>query len=208
MLKRHLISTSKVNPNFIGSWMMPRLQLCDQIVTYFDANISKQVSGVTRLGVVNRNVKDRTDICVMPRDFKDDSSSIFYKYFEILSECLSDYGRQWPFLKGNLKSLDTRSFNIGKYNEGQHFSRIHAERSFASMEREFAFMTYLSDDFEGGSTYFSHYDLDIVPIKGLTLIWPAMWTHAHKGNVITKGSKYILTGWLNLVPPSDLVNDI
>ena len=201
MLKKRLVLSGKENPNFIGSWMIHRDQLCDQIVAYFDANTSKQSSGVTGSGVLDRNAKDRIDISIFPRDFREDSSSIFYKYFEILSECLQDYGQQWPFLKDTLKVLDTRSFNIGKYNEGQHFGRIHTERGFTSMDREFAYMTYLSDDFEGGSTYFSHYDLDIVPQKGLTLIWPAMWTHAHKGNVIKKGNKYILTGWLNLVPP-------
>ena len=208
MLKRQLILSGKESPNFIGSWIIHQNQLCDQIATYFDANISKQGPGVTLGGVVSRHIKDRTDVSILPRDFKEDSSSIFYKYFKLLSECLQDYGRQWPFLKGTIESLDTRAFNIGKYNEGQHFGRIHTERSFNSMEREFAFMTYLSEDFEGGSTYFSHYDLDIVPRKGLTLIWPAMWTHAHKGNVVTKGSKYILTGWLNLVPPPEVISTI
>ena len=58
-------------------------------------------------------------------------------------------------------------------------------------------MTYLNDVEEGGSTYFSHYDLEIKPQKGLTLIWPAEWTHAHRGNILTKGKKYIITGWIN-----------
>ena len=59
-------------------------------------------------------------------------------------------------------------------------------------------LTYLNDDFEGGKTTFNHYDLDVKPVTGRTLIWPAEWTHAHHGQIITKGSKYIITGWLNL----------
>ena len=66
------------------------------------------------------------------------------------------------------------------------------------MDRVLVFMTYLNDDFEGGMTTFNHYDLDVKPVTGLTLIWPAEWTHAHQGQVITKGSKYIITGWLNM----------
>ena len=58
-------------------------------------------------------------------------------------------------------------------------------------------MTYLNDVEEGGSTYFSHYDLEIQPRKGLTLIWPAEWTHAHRGNILKEGSKYIITGWIS-----------
>jgi len=34
-------------------------------------------------------------------------------------------------------------------------------------------MTYLNDDFEGGKTTFNHYDLDIKPVTGRTMIWPA-----------------------------------
>ena len=59
-------------------------------------------------------------------------------------------------------------------------------------------MTYLNDVDGGGTTFFSHYDLEIKPKKGLTLIWPAEWTHAHKGNVLHSGSKYIITGWMDL----------
>ena len=59
-------------------------------------------------------------------------------------------------------------------------------------------MTYLNDVEKGGSTFFKHYDLEIYPQKGVTLIWPAEWTHAHKGNKIISGSKYIITGWMNI----------
>ena len=65
-----------------------------------------------------------------------------------------------------------------------------------NLHRLFAFMTHLNDVDQGGSTYFSHYDLEIKPSKGLTLIWPAEWTHAHRGNILKTGSKYIITGWI------------
>ena len=96
-----------------------------------------------------------------------------------------------------MKDLDIGTFNIGKYEPGQHFQEIHCERcGLSTLHRLFAFMTYLNDVEDGGSTYFSHYNLDIKPKKGLTIIWPAEWTHAHKGNIVNTGSKYIITGWL------------
>jgi prolyl 4-hydroxylase len=67
----------------------------------------------------------------------------------------------------------------------------------ATLHRVLAWMTYLNDVEEGGSTYFQHYDIDIQPKKGLTLLWPAEWTHAHRGNVLKMGQKYIITGWLH-----------
>ena len=119
-------------------------------------------------------------------------------YFKSLALCLQDYGDEWPFLKDSIESFNIGSFNIGKYTKGQHFGRVHTERSFESMEREFAFMTYLSGDILGGETSFIHYGLDIRPQKGLTLIWPAMWSHAHFGKKVEEGTKYIVTGWLDL----------
>ena len=32
--------------------------------------------------------------------------------------------------------------------------------------------------------------------NGLTLIWPADWTHTHRGVISKKEEKYIATGWI------------
>ena len=40
-------------------------------------------------------------------------------------------------------------------------------------------------------------DKTIKPEIGKTLIWPAEWTHAHKGEVLNSGVKYIITGWMH-----------
>lgn len=197
-MKRQVSEAGQSNPNFIGSWMIEQDELCNKIIDYFDDNVSKQITGQSSTGV-NSEIKNRTDISISPKMFANDPSSIFHIYFNSLAACLKDYGEQWPFIRQSIESFDVRSFNLGKYEKGQHFGFMHCERSFASMDRELAFMTYLSEDIEGGSTYFSHYDIEIIPKKGQTLIWPAMWTHAHRGNIVKGGSKYIITGWFNLV---------
>ena len=100
--------------------------------------------------------------------------------------------------------LDIGPFNIQRYLPSDHFQMVHAERmSLATSHRVLAWMTYLNDVEEGGATQFTHYDLEIIPRRGKTLIWPADWTHAHCGKVINKGSKYIITGWLHLPPIED-----
>ena len=96
------------------------------------------------------------------------------------------------------KVVDIPKFNIQKYDIGGHFSSVHCERdSKQNMHRIFAWMTYLNDVDEGGETCFEHFDLKVKPITGQTLIWPAEWTHAHKGEVLLKGNKYIITGWMH-----------
>ena len=59
-------------------------------------------------------------------------------------------------------------------------------------------MTYLNDVENGGNTNFEFYNLKIKPEMGKTLIWPADWTHAHTGEIVNSGSKYIITGWMHL----------
>ena len=115
-----------------------------------------------------------------------------------LHKCYNDYKDQWPFIKETIKTVDIPRFNIQKYNPGGHYAKIHSERSTTqSMHRIFAWMTYLNNVDDGGFTNFTHYGLKIKPEKGKTLIWPSEWTHAHTGEVLKKGLKYIITGWMH-----------
>ena len=113
-------------------------------------------------------------------------------------DCYQDYKTQWPFLNKSLEVVDIPTFNIQKYEIGGHFARMHCEREgVPSMHRVFAWMTYLNDVEDGGETFFEHYNLKIKPEIGKTLIWPAEWTHSHKGEVLNNGLKYIITGWMH-----------
>ena len=196
-MERVVLNNTKINPNFIGSWNLEPLDLCNEIVSYFELNVSKQKKGQT-IGGLNQDIKKSVDINISPDEIKLPKNQIFNSYLDALFTCHKDYILQWPFLGSFLNKVEIGSFNIQRYQAGEHFQQIHSERtSIDSLHRIFAWMTYLNDVDDGGTTYFSHYDLEIKPRKGLTLIWPAEWTHAHKGNVLHSGSKYIITGWMD-----------
>jgi hypothetical protein len=197
-VERISLGKQSVAPTFIGSWIMSPLSICDGLVDYFELHGEKQKIGVTDAGM-NLNVKNSTDIKIRPRDMNLPGNEIFKRYFRSLYACYTDYVNQWPFLTTFAGNLQISSFNLQKYKSGQHFQQLHSERcSLATLHRVFAWMTYLNDvnEADGGSTFFSHYDLEIQPRKGLTLIWPAEWTHAHKGRVLSSDQKYIITGWM------------
>ena len=197
-MKKVEIDSGSKTPNFIGSWTIEPSFICDELISYFELNISKQKQGAAS-GGLNLNIKDSVDITINPKDIVRPGNEVFKSYFDQLFECYKNYVEEWTFLERISERLEISSFNLQRYKSGQHFKEIHTERlSLENLHRIFAFMTYLNDVQEGGSTYFSHYDLEIQPQKGLTLIWPAEWTHAHKGNIIKGGSKYIITGWMNL----------
>ena len=189
-----------LSPTFIGSWTMNPLSICDELIAYFELNKNKQKEGVTS-GRLNLETKNSSDITIHPKDIKLPGNEVFENYFHKLYACYQEYVVEWPFLMTFAENLQIGSFNLQRYETGQHFQIMHAERSsLDSLHRVFAWMTYLNDvDVKaGGSTHFCHYGLDIQPKKGLTLIWPAEWTHAHNGNLLNADSKYIITGWLHL----------
>ena len=62
-------------------------------------------------------------------------------------------------------------------------------------DRHLVFMTYLNDVENGGTEFYYYPDLNIQARKGLTLIWPAGWTHTHKGVISNVEEKTIVTGW-------------
>ena len=198
-MEKVTLSKQNSNPNFIGSWMINPLSICDELITYFESNKNRQKKGVTA-GGKNIDIKNSIDITMLPKEIKLPGNEAFEEYFNNLFSCYQDYTTQWPFLTEFAENLQIGEFNLQRYQSGQHFQTIHTERSsLGTLHRIFAWMTYLNDvDIEeGGSTFFSHYDLEIQPKKGLTLIWPAEWTHAHKGNVLKADSKYIITGWMH-----------
>ena len=61
-----------------------------------------------------------------------------------------------------------------------------------------AYMTYLEVPKKGGETEFLHQSLRIEPVVGRTLIWPAGFTHMHRGNAPLDGEKMYITGWFHV----------
>jgi len=197
-MEKVTLQKQNLTPNFIGSWIINPLSICDELITYFESNQNKQGRGISGVGK-NLDIKNSIDITVSPKEIKLPGNEVFEKYFHNLFSCYKDYVLQWPFLSVFAENLQVGKFNLQRYQSGQHFQSMHAERtSLETLHRVFAWMTYLNDvDVkEGGSTFFSHYGLEVQPRKGLTLIWPAEWTHAHKGNLLNADSKYIITGWM------------
>tara|TARA_X000001036_G_scaffold303389_1_gene282425 strand:+ start:66 stop:662 length:597 start_codon:yes stop_codon:yes gene_type:complete len=188
---------SKKNPNFIGCWNIENKTICDDIIKFFEDNPNLQHKGETASGhEISR--KKTTDITISPKDLSNPEYKVFQDYFEVLQKCFLDYREQWPFLKKFLNKVNIPSFNVQKYLSGDHFSALHSERThLVTLHRIFAFMSYLNDVDDGGTTDFDYYGLKIKPEKGKTLIWPAEWTHAHTGSILKSGSKYIITGWFN-----------
>ena len=174
--------------DFITSWDNAlSTELCSECISIFDA------SGVLcprSLGGINV-VKD-TQL-----DLSDDHKFLVRRiYDETLIPCLSDYVQEHPYLgQRTLVSSCVVLQKTSPPDGGYH--PFHAENvRWTAMNRLLAWMVYLNDVPERGETEFLYQGLRIKPKAGTVLIWPAGWTHLHRGNP-PSSDKYILTGWLH-----------
>ena len=116
---------------------------------------------------------------------------------EYLYQALDDYMTHY----GTLRSKHVYS-NFNKVQKtpaggGYHVWHDELGQSVQHSDRVLVWMMYLNNDFEGGETEFLYQKKRVQPEPGTIVIWPAQWTHQHKGNMVLKGNKYIITGWIH-----------
>ena len=56
-MEKVTLSKQNLNPNFIGSWVIDPLSICDDLITYFESNKDRQNQGLTS-GGKNIDVKN------------------------------------------------------------------------------------------------------------------------------------------------------
>ena len=115
-------------------------------------------------------------------------------YFQFLMKCFKCYLKRYSISFGG--PIYNEVFKIHKVRKSEGFHQWHYERSnFDALDRMMVYMTYLEVPKEGGETEFLHQSLRIKPVVGRTLIWPAGYTHMHRGNPPLDGEKMYIDGW-------------
>ena len=191
---------------------------CEHVIEKFEESteVMEGISG----GGVNYNIKKSTDLMILDLivgDNRDEDWSYIYDFLrEDLLHNLVNYSRQHPYLPVSSKFSSELSLirsasacygatsnglwhmQMQRYVDDEGYYAWHYENHGGSMaKREMAFMWYLNDVSEGGETEFRANGLKIKPKAGAIAIFPAFWTHLHRGNPPSKGQKkYIITGWI------------
>lgn len=94
----------------------------------------------------------------------------------------------------------TDTWKIHKVNPTQGYHEWHFEHSPNSPERFMVWMFMIHPAEEGGETEFLHQSKRIKLGKGDLLLWPAGYTHVHRGSPPLKGYKMYITGWFKFKP--------
>ena len=190
-LKEYPLDTS----SFIGGWFIPE-KICDNLTNFYNnnhRNIKLGKTATSHGSFSDKEIKESFDLGVSPNNYEEP----FLSYRTYLQQCLEYYQVKYPMVKLNSNFQITEAYQIQGYPKGGGFKKWHCEvTSPFIMRRVLVFMTYLNDVNDGG-TEFYHQNIITPSKKGLTVIWPAHWTHTHKGQISNTEEKLICTGWFN-----------
>ena len=182
--------------NFIGGWYIDE-NLCELIVQDFENRKScwKEAHSARGYKVLHSSMM---------------STSLMDVYQMKVSLVLEEYKSLYKYSHETIEAFTIADpWNIQKYDVGRHYSAWHCENNGDPKFRlrHLAFMTYLNDVEEGGETEFLYQNLKIRPEKGLTLIWPAYFTHTHCGHPSHAQEKYVTTGWFEFFDTENFLED-
>tara|TARA_R100000655_G_scaffold93612_2_gene134912 strand:- start:644 stop:1258 length:615 start_codon:yes stop_codon:yes gene_type:complete len=179
--------------SLIGAYYIDEF-ICDDLIKFFKNNWDKAGPGLFNIngkGVVDKLTKDSVELGISHENF----NTPFGEYRRSLQKCLDTYINTYDEARACAHYNVNTFYNLQYYPPGGGFKTWHHESSSRDTAyRKLVFMTYLNTAPKAG-TRFKYQDLTTPCKKGLTVIWPAEFTHTHKGVISKTKEKYIITGW-------------
>ena len=124
-------------------------------------------------------------------------SSAVRMFFNGLQQCYDHYTEQFSLLRDG--KITGTAMKMQRTDPGGGYHIWHGEQGNGDhAERVLVYMLYLNTltQEEAGETEFLYQQRRLQPTENTMVLWPAAFTHAHRGNtVFGERSKYIVTGW-------------
>jgi hypothetical protein len=183
---------------------------CDRLIEIYNENIKHTSPGEVSQGGtsrVSKDLKDTMDIFLPIMDIPmthagvrivhDACHRTFTKYLEHFREMGLDRGDHecYSILDTFMKTNRLTNPQIQKVKPGGKFN-WHSDCGLGHIVQ---FIFYLNDDYDGGRTEFSNGRI-IEPKKGKVVIIPCTPQALHRGNIVTRGTKYISAVYLQFPP--------
>ena len=183
--------------NFVGVFKNAfTKEFCEQVIKQYE-DMADSGHGQTRFATENalRTHKDDTQVFADDIDYiplrkatKEFNELFWQKYFPI-------YEQEYSALKESGRHTNY-AFKIQKTKIGGGYHVWHYEScNRENCHRLLTWILYLNDVHEGGETEFLYQHMRVKPEQGTLVIWPAAFTHTHRGNPPLSNEKYIVTGW-------------
>tara|TARA_R100001079_G_C4385369_1_gene124927 strand:+ start:162 stop:686 length:525 start_codon:yes stop_codon:yes gene_type:complete len=109
---------------------------------------------------------------------------------KLVGKIIPQYKKENPDVNLTMDPWSLENFKFIQFKPGNYYDAFHSEQSY-TQPRVFAVLVYLSDHNCG--TEFTNGKI-VKSVKGRSLIFPAYWTHTHKGQPCPDNKiRYILS---------------
>ena len=187
--------------NFVG--IMDNVfspEYCETLIKRFE-QVKEQGFTYNRLESDDNPTLRKDDDSLLPSDstnmdiFVDHQREFSEKFWGVVYK---EYSQKYSVL--DTFAAHTIFFNkIQKTSVGGGYHIWHTEAmTRESANRVLTYIVYLNDVEEGGETELLYLQKRIKPKAGTVIVFPAGFTHTHRGNPPLSGEKYIMTGWVEL----------
>ena len=116
----------------------------------------------------------------------------------IVMSVLHHYMETYEILKNT--PFEYKYCKLQKTRPSEGYHTWHHDACAPDTYRKLVVIVYLNDGFDGGETEFLYQRCRIEPKMGKIIVFPAGWTHTHRGNPPLNGDKYIMNGWIEEFP--------
>ena len=147
-----------------------------------------------------KHVKNDYQICSNGKNVNFDEfngQSTIDVFFSGLQECFKEYTNEFSCLQNT--DIRCNNMKMQKTSTGGGYHVWHGEQGNGDQARRgLVYTLYLNSlpSEANGETEFLYQQRRINPVENTMILWPAAFTHAHRGNpVYGDHTKYIVTGW-------------
>jgi hypothetical protein len=164
--------------------------ICDVYINLFQK--AKEASMVQDAGLTDTERKDSSFLlCDVNLDANNDFNLM-------LNDYVNQYNNDFSIL--NQYKMISYLNKMQETEIGGGYHLWHNENNnVTSFSRILTWLFYFNDVEEGGETELLYQHMRVKPQAGRLVIFPAYFTHTHRGNPPISNTKYIATGWYHLV---------
>lgn len=175
------------------------LEECKSFIDYFESLKSMKLSYTRQaLNDGHHHHKDDETVFLFQHNMLPihRRNPVMMPFLDKFWDCYDKYVKEYSIL-ADTEPHGIMSARLQKTLPGQGYHRWHFESSSSEVAtRVVAWSVYLNDVEHGGETEFLYQKRRVAAKAGRVVIWPAGFTHTHRGNPPLSGEKYLLTGWI------------
>ena len=148
--------------------------------------------------LITKKNDDAISMTSVPESYFGGQMNRLLSIFEEPDGVIDEWFQKYP-VQDNYRGLMVSGAKIQKTLPQQGYHIWHCEHCNcpSSQKSLLAWAIFLNDVEEGGELEFLYQSLRIKPKRGDIVLWPAGFTHMHRGNPPLKGEKYIVKGWID-----------